>query len=159
PRPVLHRLRYQFLHLLLLVARRLAVLVPHRLLADVVVRGEVNHVRADALLVEILEVRRPVHRSAAAVAGDDRGAALGDVVLVRAGVLVLHSAVAVRVQVDEPGADDQPGAVDLLRPVDLADLADGLDVVAGDVNVADDWFFTAAVVDGGVADDDVGVGG
>src|SRR5262249_37474240 len=67
------------------------------------------------------------------------------------------AAVAVRVQVDEPGADHQPGRVDLLRPVDLPDRPDGDDLLALDVQVALHAGVAGAVVEGGVAEDDVGV--
>ena len=78
------------------------------------VRNQVGDVRAGAVGVDVGEILPDVDRSAAAVAGDERRAALADVVLRRAGLVGDDRLVAVVVEVDEPGGDDQAGAVDRL---------------------------------------------
>src|SRR5205085_7197804 len=114
-------------------------------------------VGADAVLLQLPEVARDVDRAGAAVAGDDRGDALEEVGQVGPRGGLQERVVAVRVQVDEAGRDDQALAVEDARPVGDLELAQGDDPVAAERQVADHAGPAAAVVQGGAAEDDVGL--
>jgi hypothetical protein len=99
---------------------------------------EVGDVGADAAGFEVGEVLGHGELAAAAIASDQRGTPLADVVLGRAVFLGEDRfvAVAMVVQVDESGRDCEPGAVDGLADLAGLDFADGDDLVAANGDVA-----------------------
>ena len=114
-------------------------------------------VRAGAVGVDLGEILPDVDRPAAAVAGDERRAALADVVLRGAGLVGDDRLVAVVVEVDEAGGDDQAGAVDRLADLAGRELADGDDPIAADGHVARDGGRTCAVENLSAAEEEIGV--
>src|SRR5262249_41860062 len=133
--------------------------VAHDLAAQVVVRHLVDDVGADAPLVQLAEVRRRIDRAGAAVAGDDGGDALRQVVLVVARGRGGQAGVAVGVQVDEAGRGVQPRGVDDPRRAFDLEAADGDDAVPLEGQVAGRAGVAAAVVEDGAAEDDVRLDG
>ncbi len=70
-------------------------------------RDQVDDVGAGPVRVDRREVLGDVEHAQAAVAGDDRGHALGQVVAVQPLRRLGDPRIGVRVQVDEPGRDDR----------------------------------------------------
>ena len=117
--------------------------------ADGAVRDEMGDVDAGGAGVECGVVLGDVDCAAAAIAGDERGAALREIAgrlagfvgenlaLVRfvgiaaCGIFV-EGGVAVIVEIDEAGGDDQSAAVDGATDLAVLELADGDDLVADD---------------------------
>ncbi len=62
-----------------------------------------------------------------------------------------------RVQVDEPGADDHPGAIEHARLALHLKLADGDDAIVFDGDIADLARLIGAVVDRRPVQDDIGL--
>jgi hypothetical protein len=69
------------------------------------------------LFVDLIEKRTHIDMPAAAIAGDDRGAPLQQIIRVQPGVAIEDRVIAVVVQVDETRRYDQPLAIDLELPL------------------------------------------
>jgi hypothetical protein len=108
---------------------------------------------------------------AAAIAGDDRGAPLQQIIRVQPGVAIEDRVIAVVVQVDETRRDDQPLAIDLELPLkhslmiplkftlnialNIAARRDPSDLPIVDPDVADLGLATIPAMDRPATQDDV----
>ncbi len=127
--------------------------------AHFAVGDQVRDVRPGAVFVDGREILGDIPFAAAAVAGDQRGAALLDVI---GGGAILGRedrvvAVAVVVQVDEPGRHNQTGAVDGLLNLSGLELANGNDPIAANRQIAPNRPRTGPVQYLPAAQQDVGV--
>ncbi len=96
---------------------------------------QMNDVRAGPLLADRGKIARHVHRATAAVAGDNRGHPLAQIVQVRPCSRVQDRPIGMRMQVDEPRSDHQVGGIDLSKPGPGLEFADGDNAVALDGHV------------------------
>jgi len=120
---------------------------------------ELGDIDADAFLGEVVVVFADVVASAAAVAGDERGAALGEVASRAAILFGEDSAVAVVMEVDEAGGDDEAFAVDGFFGGQRGDVADCDDAVARDCDRANVGRVAAAVDDRAIGEQEIDLGG
>ena len=136
PSPLLHPLLDELAHAGQLLGVGFAADRTHHLGPDCPVGEQMDHVDPGPLFFQLFQVSGHLPLAAAAVAGDDSGAALGQVVGRLVAGFFQDGVVAVVVQVDVPGGDDQVAAVD--SPLHLAHrkAAHGHDAVPADGHVA-----------------------
>ena len=121
------------------------------------VRNEMQDVRPGPARFDLLVERGDVGRPRAAVSGDNRGAALQQVVDVRTSGRIDNRIVAVRVEIDEPRSDDEARAIDFTAHSPGFELTDRDDLALQERDIAHFGFGERAIADQTLAKQEIAV--